>query len=207
MKFKYILDIHSHPNSKQREDTIYNIIYPTETSKNIGNYSLGIHPWYIPKKINWSDFYLEAQKKTVLAIGEAGIDNIYSNAPDVQIEVFKQQAIIAHKLQKPLIIHLVKSQAEIIKIHQLLKPSNLWIIHGFRGKPEQAKQFLQHQILLSFCEKYNPKTLIQYFCGLIETDDSTISIENVFDKVAIELNLEKEQLYQLIKNRTNTIFF
>lgn len=207
MKLRHIIDIHSHLDSKQREDTIYNIIYPTETSKNIGNYSLGIHPWYIPQNINWSDFHLEAQKETILAIGEAGIDNIYSNAPNVQIEVFKQQAIIAHELQKPLIIHLVKSQAEIIKIHQLLKPSNPWIIHGFRGKPEQAKQFLQHQILLSFGEKYNPKTLTQYFCGLIETDDATISIENVLDKVAIDLDLEKEQLYQLIKERTNTIFF
>lgn len=51
---------------------------------------------------------------------------------------------------KPLVIHLVKAVDELLKVKRDLRPSNPWIIHGFRGKAALAEEYLKHGFYLSF---------------------------------------------------------
>ena len=70
----------------------------------------------------------------VLAVGEAGLDKLADAPMDLQVEVFRCQACLAEEVGKPLVIHLVKAVDELLKVKRDLRPSNPWIIHGFRGK-------------------------------------------------------------------------
>lgn len=66
---------------------------------------------------------------------------------------------LSETLRKPLILHIVKSFPEIIALRKQWKPTQPWIIHGFRGKPQLARELLAHGFHLSYGKKYNPASL------------------------------------------------
>lgn len=67
---------------------------------------------------------------------------------------------LSETLRKPLILHIVKSFPEIIALRKQWKPTQPWIIHGFRGKPQLARELLAHGFHLSYGKKYNPASLV-----------------------------------------------
>jgi Tat protein secretion system quality control protein TatD with DNase activity len=133
-------DIHTH--TPAREHSIYDcgtLYVPDMTI------SVGIHPWHIPPE--WEETFAAieavAAEKNVVAIGECGIDKLRgATETEIQKKVFLAHAMLAEKVRKPLIVHCVKSFDEIIEIRKQMSPSQAWIIHGFRGKPQQAAQLL-----------------------------------------------------------------
>lgn len=73
--------------------------------------SAGIHPWQLKE-----DFSLQmnqltklASSKNVIAIGECGLDRIKGPAIEIQIDAFRAQIDIANRVNKPMILHLVKA--------------------------------------------------------------------------------------------------
>ena len=203
-----IIDIHSHKKEEKRLDTIYNLSFPSIQDYNTElNFSVGIHPWNIPTEIDWNFFRKVSNKKNILAIGEIGIDNLKSNNAIPQADVFYKQLLIAEEVKKPVIIHMVKSLEEIIKIYKLIKPKQPWIIHGFRGKPEQANQLIRLGFILSFGEKYNYKTINSITNILAESDNSDLDIETILSNIAIDKNIEIKKLINEIESNTKRIFF
>ena len=160
--------------------------------------SVGLHPWHI--KTNWQEqFYLTEQcasQERVLMIGEAGLDKVCRTGFTLQQEIFRRQALLAETVRKPLIIHCVKAMQEVLAFHKEIHPSSPWIIHGFHGKPEQAREFLLHGFYLSFGEKFNQESLIitplERLCT--ETDESSIPIESIYWKIAKTKNISIEEL-------------
>ncbi len=201
-----IIDIHSHNIDQERQDTIYNLIFPQATLLPHLYYSVGIHPWHIPKQIDWSSFEELVNAPNILAVGEAGIDKIRGFDLTIQTDVFIRQAQIAESVKKPLIIHMVKSQTEIIKIHKEINPKQTWIIHGFRGKPEQLNQLNSLGIEVSLGNKYNHKTALSISHILAETDDSNASIEDILEKLATDRNDNIIGLKKEIIKYTKTLF-
>ena len=59
------------------------------------------------------------------------------------------------------------------------QPKQAWIWHGFRGKPEQAKQMLDKGLYLSFGEFYSDEAMrvVPDDRLFLETDDSELDIE------------------------------
>lgn len=110
----------------------------------------------------------------VLAVGEVGLDKLADAPMDLQVEVFRRQACLAEEVGKPLVIHLVKAVDELLKVKRDLRPSNPWIIHGFRGKAALAEEYLKHGFYLSFGEKYQEAALCRVPADrlFIETDES-----------------------------------
>ena len=53
----------------------------------------------------------------------------------------------------------MKAVEELLKLKQRLQPANPWIIHGFRGKPALAQDYVRHGFYLSFGEKYQEESL------------------------------------------------
>lgn len=180
-----LFDIHTH-NTGTEEDLSIISCEDYIIGKEI---SIGIHPWHIDD--NWKKQFCtikkNASKENVRAIGECGIDKAKSTSGiEVQKEVFKAHAYLAEETRKPLIIHCVKGMDEIIAIRKEIMPKQPWIIHGFRGKPQQAEQFINTGLYISFGEKFNIESIknIPTERLFIESDDCRISIHEIYKRIA-----------------------
>ena len=168
-------DIHTH---HERPDAIVNAEVGDTLQPGI-TYSLGVHPWNAE---TWSDdtarrLAAQAADPRVLAIGEAGLDKLRGPSMEVQTHAFEAQARIADELGKPLIIHCVRAFNELMAIKRAMRPRVPWIVHGFRGKPQLARQLLDAGFHLSLGSRHNPDTarlLADHPSRLLrETDEDT----------------------------------
>lgn len=185
-------DLHTH--SHKAASILSSGIKATE-----GPCSVGIHPWEITDE--WENEIVklrsEAGKKSVVAIGECGIDKLKSPADtETQIKILTAHALLAEEVRKPLILHCVKGQEEIIKTHRDIAAKQKWIIHGFRGKAEQATQLLNEGFYLSFGARFNPEAVVATPLDrlFIESDTSNKDIEEIYSAIA---TLRGENLEEL----------
>lgn len=133
------------------------------------SYSVGIHPWNIltltPRDLRL--LRALAADPRVLAIGECGLDPKITHPADIsrnrilaaQTELLKIHFDLSESLRKPLLLHIVRAFPEIIALKKQWRPTRPWIIHGFRGKPQLARELLAHGFHLSFGLRYNPDSL------------------------------------------------
>lgn len=148
-------DWHTHRQDRRR--AIINAPSLDATLADDLMWSAGIHPWDADKATPAMLDVLRRRvaEPQVVAVGEAGLDRVKGPSLDVQEEMFKAQARIADEAAKPLIIHAVRTIPEIIRLHKELKPKVAWIIHGFRGGPEAARQLLARPgIYISLGSRY-----------------------------------------------------
>lgn len=186
------VDIHTHTTTNTRYPTIRNLSIPdgdTFFSTTLKEYvSVGIHPWH-------ADNFMEKQlvniekwsaDQRLVAIGECGLDKNSKASIEKQLLAFSKQIELSERIQKPLIIHCVGHFNELFELKKTIKPQQLWIIHGFRGKPELAKQLIKSGCALSFGEHFNPESVhITPFEKLfVETDESNLPIEEIYDRIA-----------------------
>jgi len=185
-------EIFSHKDDSEDVIEVINR-YPGEVCLEDEYASVGLHPWNVDKdwKTQLEKMRSEAFSLNVCAIGECGLDKCVEVDLNLQIEAFKAQVLLAEEVQKPMIIHCVRAFDELLAIHKEMKPKQKWLIHGFRGKPEQAKQIMAKGLLLSFGHQYNVSSLayVALTCRslYLETDDSCLSIRQIYDQVACHL--------------------
>lgn len=204
------INIHTHivEISNNENLTIYNLQTPSQQYK--GMFSAGIHPWYIHDNPSDTIEALKAltQETNLVAIGECGLDKLCQTPFELQKEIFKAQIAISEEYKKPLIIHCVKSYNEIVEIKKEAKPTQTWIIHGFRGKPEIATMLIKAGIVLSIGEKFNPETLKSIAIDkiLIESDESTTPIGDIYKKIATTLKISECELIKAVEKTYKNIF-
>ena len=192
-----LIDIHTHSFNADIRHAILN-----STCHIPGrNISLGTHPWNITN--NWQQQFAAIEKAVtelnVIAIGECGLDKLKSPADiELQKEIFRAHALLAEKAEKPLIIHCVKAYDELIAIHKEVSPLQAWIIHGFRGKPEQAVQLARAGFYISLGEQFNPDSAktIPADKLFIESDESNTPIADIYDAVAKAKGITAMELAQ-----------
>ena len=150
-------------------------------------FSVGFHPCLLESfsESNFDKLRLFANDNRVKAIGECGLDKNSSFDLKTQVLAFEQQIILSETIKKPLIIHCVGRINELLEIKNTMKPAQLWIIHGFRGKPQLAEQILKSGCALSFGEYFNAESvritpLEKLF---VETDESNKSIEEIYSNI------------------------
>ncbi|MEQ1800128.1 MAG: TatD family hydrolase, partial [Lacibacter sp.] len=110
------INIHSHLPAAPHEWTVQNLYQHFEHVAVPGNYSTGLHPWYLNEEPIIAD--IEGLKKwsaqpNVLAIGECGLDRACRTDFRLQKDIFLKQVQWANELQKPLIIHCVKAHEDV----------------------------------------------------------------------------------------------
>lgn len=161
-------------------------------------FSIGIHPWDVASVdiAVLQDMELLLADSRIMAIGECGFDRNAKATIREQVYYFERQVQLSEKFNKPLIIHCVAAFNELIVLRKRLKPTQNWIIHGFRSKPEMAKQLLDNGFFLSYGQHFNPfsvaLTPIDRLC--IETDESEMDIVELYKTIASIKNCQPSEL-------------
>ena len=140
---------------------------------------------------------------------KAGLDKLAAAPMQLQVAVFKEQVELSEKYELPLIIHCVKAMDELLALRKERAPKQPWIWHGFRGKPEQAKQLLQKGFYLSFGMHYSSEAMnvVPDSRLFLETDDSPVDIEDVLRDAAKVRGVEVETLQAIVRKNIQDIFF
>ena len=126
-------------------------------------FSAGLHPWDVTGHDEEAFRNLEEliAKPQVLAVGECGFDTLKGPSHELQEQAFVRQVELSERYGKPMILHVVRDFDSVIRLRKQLKPTQKWIIHGFRGGPQQMEQLYSNGILVSFGPKHNPETIRQ----------------------------------------------
>jgi TatD DNase family protein len=178
-------------------------------------FSIGIHPENAVSKTQIIESQLEelANKSNCVAIGEIGLDNRYENAGEVQEQIFISQLQLAEKLQKPVILHCVNSWDRCRFLHQTHAPNTKLIYHGFNKAAitDQVLNYENTQIsigssILNNTQLQEKVRTIPVSRILIETDDSEIPIELIYQKLAEIKSLNLRDFSEQIRENVKLIF-
>lgn len=208
-----LIDHHTHikGNAESRNNDIVRILN-ISVEDNIPDtyFSIGLHP--CDKKYLSDDYmqivYQTAKQSNCVGIGETGLDYLHNEDRDTQKRFFEKHIELSEILKKPLIIHLVKATNDILEMKRKMSPKQVWMIHGFRGKPTVARIMIENNIYLSMGVFRNKESLsMAYQNGrlLLETDENTTTINEVYKSVSEDLSVSFDELVYNI-NR-NTPFF
>jgi TatD DNase family protein len=89
----------------------------------------------------------------VVGVGEMGLDYYWEEnpTPDVQKAAFRKQLELAREFNLPVTVHTRDAMADT---YEVLKDANVaefgGVMHSFTGNPEEAKQFLDLGMYISF---------------------------------------------------------
>lgn len=164
-------------------------------------YSAGIHPWRSGSftGADLQRLVLMAADPRVAAIGEAGLDNRRGASRESQLALLERHIDLSESLRKPLILHAVGCFPDLIALKNMRRPEMAWIIHGFRGKPQLARELVRHGFYISAGEHFNPAALaeIPEEKLLVETDESQLSPAEIAAKHGISLQRTEQNADRL----------
>lgn len=215
-----LLDIHTHNLHAMAEENAIVSYLPAELSvlPASGYYSLGIHPWELTEENAEEQLtYLnklallsrQGGEKRLLALGETGLDKLASASMELQVKVFEQHVLISEQNDLPLIIHCVKAFDELLAVRKKFSPVQSWILHGFRGKLQQAVQLLQQGFYLSFGKYYHNDAMVAVPADrlFLETDDSDENIMILLRRAAEMRGISVEELHTTLQENIRKVFF
>ena len=203
-----LTDIHTHrvPDDGGR----FILDCGTSTPDGVQCASVGIHPWHICDGWERDMLAVEATASlpAVKAVGECGIDCLRGSAShDLQECVLRRHIALSESIGKPLILHIVKGQETVVRLRRELRPQQPWIVHGFRGKPEQARQYIAAGLHLSFGIRFNEEALRATPLNrlFLESDEDCTPMNVHYNRVAEALAMPVEELIEAV-NRNCSIF-
>ena len=208
-------NIHSHRLTVYRETELLSCSYRDVSALNLQQavfLSVGIHPWYLTE----GDYALQqewvlqmVQDSRVIAIGEGGLDKLCTTPLDLQERAFRWLIELSESRELPLIIHCVKCAAELIRLKKECKHTNPWIVNGFRGKPQQAQEYLRHGVYLSYGEHFSVEAVRQTPLDslFIETDESGIAIDELYQRIAEVKEIPLKSLEDSVLENINHVFY
>ncbi|MEN9334720.1 MAG: hypothetical protein RLY35_1900 [Bacteroidota bacterium] len=202
MKTSYI-NAHCHQIHDLQDWNMLNILSPLDYDSNQWC-SVGIHPWYALEAVNkkWDvALYEWIHHRNVRAIGECGLDKVCSTPWELQVRVFAMQIEWALECRKPLMIHCVRSQQEVL---QALKRFNGdFVFHGFNRNLEMAVQVVHQGGYLSLNEiflksKQGREVVKQIPLNrlFLETDNEAVSVRRAYLCLSQLLDISEHDIAQ-----------
>ena len=202
-------DVHHHHTDGRTG--IYNVKLHEKPPAS-GFFSAGLHPletgtitaksWQWLKKI--------AAHSRCVALGECGLDGRNPETAELQLFLFKRQIELASQLQKPMILHAVKCDAQLQQLAAKIKVPA--IIHGFNRRKTVADALLDKGFYLSFGKSVLYHVHLQEVIRTIpagrfflETDASETDIKAIYQKVAQLRGVSVTELQEQIRQNL-TIF-
>ena len=209
------INIHSHQQEIKNEFVIQNLLKDFDQILEPGYYSVGLHPWYLESQ-KWQQQLVELKKistaENILALGECGLDKVCKTDFKLQQEVFIAQILWANEINKPLIIHCVQAFSELGNLLKKYNNKTPVIFHGFNKNSRIAEKMLNDGHYLSF-----GKSILQLRNKVIfeqvpldhiflETDETNISIQEIYKEAAAIKNISLETLSLQIKKNVQLVF-
>lgn len=195
-----LYDIHSH-GIENMASAIISIGTDACLLRNDGLFSAGIHPWNVNPDSLEQDLQglgIMLENPRTVAVGECGMDSLKGPELGIQEHAFVAQALLAEEKGLPMILHVVKQIDSIIRIRKDIRPSHPWLIHGFRGGPQQMRQLLDTGFWLSFGIQANSASLAAVPDDrLVLETDGKCSIGSVWEKVASVRNTTVEDVKRI----------
>ena len=181
------IDFHTHHVPEQQ-----NVVAVVD-----GRDTWGIHPWDIlPQHVQGK--------------GESrcGLDALRGPSMAVQEAVFRQHVRLGEEMRKPLVVHCVKALDLLLRLRRELRPAMPWMLHGFRGKPQQLQSLLAAGFYVSFGFRHNAESL--RLCPperlMLETDDDTSPVSVLYESVALQRGLSVASLCALMAENYRAFF-
>ena len=207
-----ILDIHTHVLPQVPGSALVCIgcgPVPEGTMEQGHWFCAGLHPWDVTEDF---DSQLDALKvllanPRVPAVGECGFDALKGPSHDLQEQAFVRQVQLSEQFRKPMILHVVRDFDSVIRLRKQLKPTQPWLIHGFRGGPEQMNQLYAQGILVSFGLKHNPESLkaVPSERLFLETDGVGPISQVISDAATLRVTSPETIQYQITQNTTQLL--
>lgn len=169
-------------------------------------FSAGLHPWDVTDSFeNQLDILQKLlANPQVLVVGECGFDALKGPSHELQEQAFIRQVELSEQFGKPMILHVVRDFDSVIRLRKQFKPTQPWLIHGFRGGPAQMNQLYAQGILVSFGLKHNPDALRQVPSNrlFLETDGNETIVQTIFLASALRATSPETIQYQITQNTT-----
>jgi len=124
--------------------------YP-EVSLSVGLHPLDMDKW-TPDLADRIEAYARSDQR-VVAIGETGLDFYKAEDKAVQKEAFWAQLAIAHRLNRPVIVHCREAAveaAQLVRAFQSEQGAVSGVMHCWAGTPEETRWFLDLGFYVSF---------------------------------------------------------
>lgn len=95
--------------------------------------------------------FVEENVKSLVAIGETGLDYFYEHSPkEKQQEAFRRYIGLAKKHQLPLVIHCREAFTDLFRIFDEEKYQGKAVLHCFTGTFEEAMEGIKRGFFVSF---------------------------------------------------------
>lgn len=208
-------NIHTHQPAEHNDHTLsIQSLYEDFGSMRPGLfYSIGLHPAYLDDHVNkFGQIEKLAEQPGVLAIGECGLDKLVTAPMELQQEIFIKHIALANRVGKPLIIHCVQAHQLIAEIFAKHKPIVPVVFHGYNNRPAIAAMFAGYHFSFGAAilnDKLPAADILrtthsdQFF---LETDESDVSIQEIYMKAAAIRNILVEDLIRSQQYHFNSLF-
>lgn len=179
-------------------------------------FSAAVHPWhaakFTPEQVSVMLQNLIKQPG-LIAIGETGLDKVCTAGYQQQKMLFELHIEFAENHHKPLIIHAVKSWNELLVYLRRVKIP--FIIHGYSAGIELTKQLIDLECYFSIGKsslRITPRfrealQIIPPASLFLETDESPVTILEIYHEVSKILDISLEQLKIQINKNYKSLFF
>ncbi|MGZ3807349.1 MAG: TatD family hydrolase, partial [Bacteriovorax sp.] len=202
-----LIDIHTHLNAK-RDAKNDHLAFQVDI------HSQGIHPWNVlspfDQKKSEDEFLLLKQKwhPGILAIGECGLDRRREGLADIeeQMRVLEWHMDWAQETHRPLILHCVKAESDLLGALKKKNYRGKILLHDFGGNLDHAKAFLHYDAYFSFGKSLFRKDgkAASVFLGIpkerlfLESDNhENHTLLEIYQKAQEILNLDLKDLEKL----------
>ncbi|MFN0200252.1 MAG: TatD family hydrolase [Bacteroidia bacterium] len=175
--------------------------------------SLGLHPWKVSEAFekDIQGLYELLSLEKVVVMGEIGIDRAIKTPIPLQVKAFEAQLEIAQALQKPVIIHAVRTYSLFVPFAK--KTTVPFIFHQFMGNEVELKQLLSSPSYFSFgknlwenhANSFNNFKTLPLERIFLETDTLPFPIEKIYLRAAQIKRLEVAQVEQEMKRNFDKI--
>ncbi len=206
------IDFHTHQTKNDSELALFNV-HCRDLFSEDKICSVGLHPWYL----NSNSLILEkewmrdvVQRDNVLAIGECGLDKVCKVHWDLQMEAFKWQLELAEECQKPVIIHCVRAQQEILRLLKDFVGS--FVFHGFNRSLAMAWDIIEMggfvSLTAAFMRTENGRSIVQNIeqnSIFLETDNDLSSISEAYICLANIWQKSLVEVEEIIAQNTKRI--
>ncbi|TKC05075.1 TatD family hydrolase [Pedobacter frigoris] len=193
-------NIHTHHSGKSENVLSIQSFSLTDYSLVLPPYdpiSVGLHPWYAGKErfdVDFERLGEAAQRPNVKMIGECGLDRLKGEPLPDQILMLEKHIGLAESIKKPLILHCVRAFPELMAVKDKMKVTVPMVIHGFNKHENLGRKLLEKGFVLSFgaailkADSGASKLIQSTDNFFLETDDSEVTIEEIYETAA---NLKK----------------